>query len=129
MDELFHNCCKEESRFHHTVADLLHLIEQVAKNVTPLSFKADQTLLYEGHTPYGLFIVKKGEVCFEKNGRTQLLNDMKPTMLGFKHLLSDTPYCTSCKAVSHVEAIFLPKKTFQDALEGGQKKNFKSPLA
>lgn len=77
-----------------------------------LHFAKGQFLFYQGHEPYGLFWLKKGTVvCLrEKMGpQTTACREPHNKLLGLAHLLSETPYCASCRAEGDVEVVFLPK--------------------
>lgn len=101
-------CCDAAADFRQPPQELLDLLEQVGKNATPIFFKSGQTLFYEGHKPYGLFIIQEGRVIFEKSGKAHD-ESLETKILGLQHLISNTPYCASCKAATPVKAIFVPK--------------------
>lgn len=94
--------------------DLIQLISGIAKNMTPLVFQKGQVLFYEGHIPFGFFVIKEGKVGFS-SGKSQ--NETVEQVVGIQNVLSETPYSATCTAQTLVRAVFVPKSTVLDAAE------------
>ena len=77
-----------------------HHFRKWVKEGELLHFKKGQVLFYEGHLPFGFFLLNKGTV---------LPPPMEDKTLGLLHLLSGTPYCSTCTAASDIEVLFFPK--------------------
>jgi len=126
MSVYFENCCKGRSDrpVAPTSSDdhFLELIEKIALDMIPLVYQKGQVLFYEGHVPYGLFVIKKGRVKFMKGHQSPKEIQSLPSILGYQHLVSETPYCASCLAETEVKAVFLPKAIVQDMMKGTEKK-------
>lgn len=93
--------------------NLLDHLKKLTGQGDRLHFAKGQFLFYQGHEPYGLFWLKKGVVvCLkEKTGSRELeCREPHDKLLGLAHLLSETPYCASCRAEGNVEVVFLPKQ-------------------
>ena len=100
------------------VKHLLEFLEKDWKKISvhssPVAFKTDQTIFYEGHHPYGLFVILKGRVRFvagdcpsphpEHHFRIE-----QGDVVGLPHVWDDTPACCSCVADTDCEALFISK--------------------
>jgi CRP-like cAMP-binding protein len=94
-----------------------------------LAFKKGQVLFYEGHEPYGVFVLEKGAVIYNRkneNGddivlsceddshdkicREHLVQSLsKGRVLGLGPFLKDQPFCCTCQANDDCEVIFISK--------------------
>ena len=106
----FYSCCEAVANSHPPFEEVLQCVEQIAKGITSVGYKEGQTIFYQGHIPYGLFIIKKGKVHLTNHKTEVAGDDSLPAILGWAHLLKETPYCSSCVAKTDVHAIFLPKE-------------------
>ena len=88
-----------------------------------LEYKAGQTIFYEGHQPYGIYIVRKGRVRFfhGPEGREEkLIQVVGPGhMFCEEPFLKNTPYGFSAKAETDVSLSFFSRLVFD--LGGGGK--------
>lgn len=86
-----------------------HLIKQGQD----LKFHRSQALFYEGHHPYGLFVLVWGRVGFErKHGRCpeeHLWIAPSGQVIGLGAFFSGTTYCCTCTATEECRVIFIPK--------------------
>lgn len=121
MSACFENCCKSKVDPHPLNDHFLELIEKIALDMIPLVYQKGQVLFYEGHVPYGLFVIKKGKVKFIKGHKSPKEIQSLTPILGYQHLISETPYCASCLAETEVKAVFLPKTVVQDVVKGAKK--------
>ncbi len=107
-------------------------LKNVAKNWSDLleggqllQFSRGQVLFYEGHYPYGLFVVQKGKVRFTKDGRLCRENHVwkapEGRVVGAEAFFEEMPYCCTCTS-QDCEAIFISKTQllpYLNKLEGG----------
>lgn len=106
------SCCVisgREEKIYESIKDHLEEIKSQGEN---LSYAKGQVVFYEGHSPFGFFLLKKGEVVLSSEVDSPgLVGGRKKhdNFLGLVHLVSDTPYCTTCKAMGDVEVVFYPK--------------------
>lgn len=79
----------------------------------PLTFRKGQTLFYEGHTPYGIYVMQSGKVRFVKGDTScqevHLVPSPKGRVIGVNHFLSETPFCCTCVALTDCQLIFISK--------------------
>ena len=77
-----------------------------------LSFHEGQSLYYEGHSPYGLFVLLSGKTHFQSNGSCKQEHGWKAPLgkvLGFESFFEDAPYCCSCIAENDCKVVFISK--------------------
>ena len=76
-------------------------------------FSKGQVLFYEGHYPYGLFVLLSGEISFTKNGIQcrdhHLWQSPKGNVIGVESFTDDTPSCCTSTATDDCRVMFLPK--------------------
>lgn len=106
-------CCTKMATSAVT-GDLFQLILEIARDSTPVVYRKDQVLFYEGHIPYGLFIIKEGNISLSSGG-IKSENAAHSSVVGFQHVLDQSPYCSTCTAVTEVKAVFLSKAVVQAA--------------
>lgn len=86
-----------------------------------MTFSRNQVLFYEGHYPYGLFVLVSGEVSFTKNGQpcrgSHLWKSPKGEVIGVESLTSDAPSCCTSTAVQDSKVLFIPKSRLLPFLE------------
>lgn len=119
MSVCFEHCCKSETVSYPPNDHFLELIEKLALDMIPLVYQKGQVLFYEGHVPYGLFVIKKGRVKLVKGHKPLKDIESSTPILGYQHLISETHYCASCLAETEVKAVFLPKTVVQEVMKGG----------
>ncbi len=93
------------------------LPKKLLKSGQPFSFKKGQVLFYEGHSPYGLFVLQSGDVKFSSpcQGCLEEHSPMlqKEKVLGLKPFFEGTPYCCTCTAKKNCHGIFVSKTQLQ----------------
>lgn len=86
-----------------------------------MAFSKGQVLFYEGHYPYGLFVLVSGSVSFSKGGvpcrNSHLWRSPKGEVIGVEALTSDLPSCCTSKATEDCAVIFIPKSRLLPLLE------------
>ncbi len=95
------NLCKQHSlkAGEHCLA-VKRQLRKWLKGGEVLHFKKGQVLFYEGHQPFGFFLISEGAV---------VPTPLEDKTMGLFHLLTDTPYCSTCTAASDLSALFFPK--------------------
>ena len=87
--------------------------EKLLREGQELDFKKGQVLFYEGHAPYGVFVVGSGEVRFKRGERpcagNHLWSSPSGKVLGLDHFFDDTPYCCTCLAATDCTMTFISK--------------------
>lgn len=107
--------CADPSIRRWLPTKILADIGQIAKHRTPVVYRKGQVLFYEGHTPYGLFVIQEGQVRLL---RKEVVDKKTSTHVpGFAHLVTQTPYCSTCVAETDVKAVFLPRTAIQQYLD------------
>lgn len=92
------------------------------KNGQPLIFHRGQALFYEGHFPYGVYWIRKGDVKFTHRGRCSEKHDQQSCesihhqWFGFSELASSKPHCCTCEAETECEVVFVNKNQFLSLL-------------
>lgn len=86
----------------------------LVKQGQPLKFHKGQVLFYEGHDPYGVFVVQTGKIRFERMernlcGEEHLWTAPQGEVIGLQPFFDEHPYCCSCLALSDCEVLFIPK--------------------
>lgn len=104
---------KGKSLFHFCPS---HELEEMSGSKGYNQYKAGQTLFHEGSMPMGLFCVNKGKIKLHKmgsDGKEQIVRLVKPgDFIGYRALLSDTPYSASATAMEESSVCLVPKTTF-----------------
>lgn len=79
----------------------------------PLVFHKGQCLFYEGHSPYGLFVLKSGRVRFQTSGECGKEHGWKSPsggkVFGLRSFFDEIPYCCTCTALEDCEVLFISK--------------------
>lgn len=81
-----------------------------------LNYKAGQILFYEGHQPYGIYVLRKGRIrLFSKqNGEEDLLKIVEPPqVLGESEFLESKPFGYSAKAETDVSISFFSRASIK----------------
>jgi CRP-like cAMP-binding protein len=83
----------------------------------PIDFKRGQVLFYEGHIPYGVFVILSGHVSLVE-GHSPCLHEhsrMSPQGLvfGLDAALEGIPSCCTCVADEDCRAVFVSKTLLQ----------------
>lgn len=85
----------------------------------PLRFKRGQALFYQGHNPYGIYWISKGEVSLihTDEGGERMERREKGAILGLEELTRGETYLYTAEASSNCEVIFIDKNMFQEWLD------------
>lgn len=103
---------------------VLHKIQnhwpQLKKQGQVIHYKKGQVLFYEGHLPYGIYVLKSGDLFFSRSEQkcveehwSQMVEDR---VLGIENVLSQNPYLCTCKAKTDCDVIFISKAQFSSYL-------------
>lgn len=86
--------------------------DELLKEGQTLKFGKGQVLFYEGHNPYGLFVIKSGKVRFTKDGKLCRGNHLwltsKGDVVGFDSFFDGVPYCCTCTS-QDCQVVFVSK--------------------
>jgi CRP-like cAMP-binding protein len=85
-------------------------------NVSKHKFNKGQIIFYEGHLPYGIFILLSGEIEL-KYGNSNLERVSSPALLGSFAFINNTVYSGTARAFTACETYFLSILAFQDLVE------------
>ena len=87
--------------------------EDLLREGQGLGFKAGQVIAYEGHDPYGLFVILEGKVKFSKAGIScqegHLWRAPKGMVVGLEPFFRQTPFCCTCTAGEDCRVTFISK--------------------
>ena len=76
-------------------------------------FKIAQVIFYEGHLPYGLFILISGEVEFKyRDNKTERISE--PSFFGISAFNCKKPFSGTLITISECEFYFLGFSAYQD---------------
>lgn len=110
MVELCHGC---QNRAKNPVCSVEEAISKVQNARSLSSYRAGQTIFYEGSQPLGLYVIRKGLVKLESlssEGESHILRLMGPgQVLGYRALFAEEAYRANAIAVEDVEICFIPK--------------------
>ncbi|MBI2066455.1 MAG: cyclic nucleotide-binding domain-containing protein [Deltaproteobacteria bacterium] len=90
-----------------------HHWEDLVRKGEELVFRKGQVLFYEGHQPYGVYVVKSGEFSFAKEGvpcrgsHVDKVGSLK--VLGLHDFFNGKPFCCTCTATADCRLIFLSR--------------------
>ncbi|MBI2082130.1 MAG: cyclic nucleotide-binding domain-containing protein [Deltaproteobacteria bacterium] len=83
------------------------------KKGQPLIFHKGQVLVYEGHDPYGVFVIQSGDIQFTKGKSScpaeHFWHSPKGNVLGVEHFFDGSPFCCTCVATSDCRVVFISK--------------------
>ena len=84
------------------------------------SYKSGQHVFYEGNHPNGLYCIYKGKVKLSKlgaDGKEQIIRFAgEGEVIGYRALLSDTPYNATATAIENCEICHLSPGSFKEKL-------------
>ncbi|MBL7686349.1 MAG: cyclic nucleotide-binding domain-containing protein [Deltaproteobacteria bacterium] len=97
-------------------------IEALIPSAQVLHYKKGQILFYEGHDPYGLYILKRGRVLFERGGapvssEKHFLSLKEGQAIHIQNMIRQSPYDCTCKASIDCEFLFISKGLWQHTFE------------
>jgi CRP-like cAMP-binding protein len=79
-------------------------------------YKPGQALFYEGHQPYGIYVLRRGRIRLfkKKNSGEELIKIVEPTqILGESEFLESRPFDCSAKAETDVSVSFFSRASMQ----------------
>jgi CRP-like cAMP-binding protein len=86
-----------------------------------MSFQKGQTLFYEGHAPYGLFVLKSGKIRFERHSKAcpeeHIWQSPEGKAIGLAHAIKKTPFCCTGVAVTSCAVVFISKTQLEGLLD------------
>lgn len=101
-------------------------IEKIQKNMKAISalgglihFHREHVVFYEGHAPYGFYIIKKGDIQLSRTnmqGQKVFLPSNGQKIFGLFHLITNTPFCSTAQAKTDSEILFIPKSVVLEFL-------------
>lgn len=96
-------------------------LEMLDDTKTCVTYKAGQIIFHEGNHPNALFCVNAGKIKLHKmgtDGKVQIVRLIKPgDFLGYRSLLSSTPYSASASVMEEARVCKIPKNTFFEILK------------
>ena len=106
------------SLFHYCHLDEL---EEMSNRKTCTYYKHGQSVFHEGVMPVGLFCVNAGKIKLHKmgtDGKEQIVRLVKPgDILGYRALMSDTPYSASASVLEDATVCMIPREVFFSILK------------
>jgi len=94
--------------------------DKLVQESTLLGFKKDQTLFYQGHLPYGVFIIASGKVDFiseDNDGQKEVIGAPLNTPIGIDLHYDNYPYPFTAIARGPVVAFFIHKSSLNKILK------------
>lgn len=92
-------------------------LAEVVQAEERLNYKKDQIIFYQGHQPYGLYVIRKGRVLLRRHeGHEEVLSEsmLGPgDYLGLQAFLRDEIYRETAIATDDVELSFFSKSAFR----------------
>src|SRR3989338_6277077 len=83
-----------------------------------MTFRKGQNTFYEGHQPYGIFLLISGNIKFSNKAKSCSENHFwrcgSKKIIGLEFLENGTPFCFSCRATSDCSVIFLSKTSLSE---------------
>lgn len=86
-----------------------------------LTFHRGQVLFYEGHMPYGIFLVRSGQVELSSCGEScaaESWSAPQGKIFGISHVVAGSPFCCTGVAATDCEVIFISKSRLEALLRG-----------
>jgi CRP-like cAMP-binding protein len=88
-------------------------LDRLLKSGQSLTFHKGQVLVYEGHHPYGIFVLQSGKVDFYREGalcrERHLRIFPQGPVIGLDCFLNDGTSCCTCRAVEDCQVTFISK--------------------
>ena len=114
------NCCGVSEMEMRAIKDIEENLKKFADKGEKVFLQKGHVLFYEGHAPYGFYILKKGGIRFSRtnmHGQKIFLPVGEDKIFGLYHLVTNTPYCATAEAKSDLEVLFISKSVILDSLE------------
>lgn len=112
-------CCLPTPSEKTALIEIAGRLEDLLPQAGEIHYKKGHVIFYEGHHPYGFYILKKGEIILSRiamNGARENLSYRTEGPLGLFHLITNTPHCATATAHNNVELLFIPKSVVLDFL-------------
>lgn len=91
------------------------------ENLDILYFKKGEIIYFEGSSPLGIYIIRKGKVKISKlgcSGKEKILRIVTPEeILNYADLLSNRRYSSTGKALEDTSLKFIPKQQFWNVIQ------------
>lgn len=95
-------------------------IEALSKSQSCISFKPGKVIFKEGGYSTGLYIIKSGKIKFTKtslDGREFILRfGVEGDIVGYRSIVSETPYQCTAIAVNTCSVCFIPKEIIKQII-------------
>ncbi|MDX1386745.1 MAG: cyclic nucleotide-binding domain-containing protein, partial [bacterium] len=102
-------------------SDLNRLIQNLVPKGLRLTYKKGQILFYEGHIPYGVYLILSGKLSFSTQDTScpeeRPLKIDEGDLYGLEALIHNAPFCCTATAKTDCVVIFLPKTSLQQILD------------
>lgn len=112
------NCCGVSEMEMKEIREIKENLKRFAEKAEKVFLQKGHVLFYEGHAPYGFYILKKGGIRFSRTnmrGQKVFLPVGETKIFGLYHLVTNTPYCATAEAKSDLEVLFIPKSIVIDS--------------
>lgn len=113
-------CCGISPWEKDILGAVLDHVDSLASLGGEVHFQKDHVIFYDGHHPFGFYILKKGEVFLSRTtvfGLREDFTNPKKKLYGLFHLLTHTPHCAMAVAKTDVAMIFVPKSVVIEFLK------------
>jgi len=96
-----------------TESDFLPHLKRLSEEGEDLSFQKGQVLFYEGHTPYGLYLLVKGKVDFTRGGQPchekHFCKTAAGEVIGWEPFFNQVSSNCTCSAITDCQVVFISK--------------------
>ncbi len=87
--------------------------KELKRQAQAVRYKKNQILFYEGHLPYGIYILKAGDLFFTRSEKEcveeHLSQIQRDRVVCVENILAKTPHSCTCYAQSDCEVLFISK--------------------
>lgn len=110
----FYSCATCQSRYRSVFRDFPESdLPKLDQGKSCYVYKRGETLFYEGHTPQGVYCIKKGKIKIAREGfegKEQIIRFAKDgDVVGYRSLLSGERYASSAVALEETTVCFIPR--------------------
>ncbi len=114
------NCCFLTAQEKEEIQNIEKHLSVITAKGSPVRYQKGHVIFYEGHSPAGFYILKKGDVQLNRTnmeGTKVILPQEADKIFGLFHLLTNTAYCATAQAKTDAEVLFIPKSVVLDFLQ------------
>lgn len=115
------DCDTCESRKDNPLCSVDNRMDEIAKHKSSSSYRAGQTIFYQGNEPLGIFTIERGLVKLDAvndEGQVHTLRLMGPgQIIGYRAMFAKESYQASAIAVEDSKLCFLPKNFILDVFK------------